>query len=80
MLTGIMVLFLVVGQEVEIEIPALSQVYRGPLTALVPAADPHSRTFRAKVQLPNPEYHLASGLYARIMLRTMRQNLLEVLL
>ena len=69
---------LVVGQEVEIEIPALSQVYRGPLTALVPAADPHSRTFRVKVQVANPDYHLASGLYARMLLPSGERSALLV--
>ncbi|MBI2501671.1 MAG: efflux RND transporter periplasmic adaptor subunit [Candidatus Latescibacteria bacterium] len=58
------------GQEVEIEIPALLQRRSGRITALVPAADPRSRTFRVKVALPNPDYRLGSGLYARLLLPT----------
>jgi RND family efflux transporter MFP subunit len=58
------------GQEVEVEIPALSQVQRGRISALVPAADPQSRTFRVKVELPNADLRLGSGLYARILFAT----------
>ncbi len=61
---------LTLGQEVGVEIPALAQVQRGQISALVPAADPQSRTFRVKVELPNPDYRLGSGLYARVLLPT----------
>lgn len=61
---------LATGQEVEIEIPALGQRRSGHITALVPAADPQSRTFKVKVALPNPDYRLGSGLYARLLLPT----------
>lgn len=69
---------LATGQEVEIEIPALSQPRRGRITALVPAADPHSRTFRVKVALPNPDYRLGSGLYARLLFPTGTRSALLV--
>jgi RND family efflux transporter MFP subunit len=58
------------GQEVEVEIPALSQRHQGRLTALIPTADPQSRTFRVKVELPNPDHRLGSGLHARLLLKT----------
>ena len=61
---------LAIGMEVEIEIPALPQSCSGHITALVPAADPHSRTFRVKVGVPNSDYRLGSGLYARILFPT----------
>ena len=61
---------LAIGQEAEIEIPALAQRHQGRITALVPAVDPHSRTFRLKVALPNPDLRLGSGLFARVLLPT----------
>lgn len=50
--------------------PPCPKRYRGHLSALIPAADPQSRTFRVKVEQPNPDYRLGCGLHARPLLNT----------
>lgn len=69
---------LATGQEVEVEIPALSQTLRGKVSALVPALEARSRTFRVKVALPNPDLSLGSGLYARVLVPTGERSALLV--
>ena len=57
------------GREVAAEIMALkgSTAHRvGRVQALIPAADPGSRTFRVKVLVPNPDGAIGSGMFARV--------------
>lgn len=69
---------LATGQEVEVEVPALSQTLRGKVGALVPALEARSRTFRVKIALPNPDLSLGSGLYARVLVPTGERSALLV--
>ncbi|MEJ8568703.1 efflux RND transporter periplasmic adaptor subunit [Elongatibacter sediminis] len=58
---------LVLGQEIEVEIPALQQRLTSRIEELVPAADPGSRSFLVKAQLPYRD-DLLPGMYARLMI------------
>lgn len=53
------------GQQAEVEINALGRRLSGPIIEIVPAADPQSRTFTVKVDLP-PTPGLRSGLYGKV--------------
>ena len=58
-----------VGREVVVEIVALkgaAATRTGRVQALIPAADPGSRTFRVKVVVPNPGGAIGSGMFARV--------------
>jgi multidrug efflux pump subunit AcrA (membrane-fusion protein) len=52
------------GQRAAVTIDALGRPLEGPIVEIVPAADPLSRTFTVKVELP-PVPGLRSGLYGR---------------
>jgi len=60
--------YVAAGQEVDVEIEALktAPVRRGRVEALIPAADPGSRTFHVKVLVPNPDGAIGSGMFARV--------------
>lgn len=53
-----------VGQPAAVAVDALGRTLRGPIGEIVPAADPVSRTFVVKVDLP-PTPGLRSGLYGK---------------
>lgn len=53
------------GDPVQVEVPALGTRFSARLAEIEPAADPRSRSFRAKATLP-PEAKLAAGLFARV--------------
>ena len=61
-----------VGQEVTVEIAALKAAsptrQQGRVEAVIPAANPGSRTFRVKVAVPNPDGAMGSGMFARVLL------------
>lgn len=52
------------GQTVPVLIDAVQTPLAGPVVEIVPAADPYSRTFTVKVELPR-EPELRSGLYGK---------------
>ncbi|MEW6749644.1 MAG: efflux RND transporter periplasmic adaptor subunit [Candidatus Latescibacterota bacterium] len=62
------VAYVAVGQEVDVQIEALSSepVRRGRVESLVPAADPSTRTFQARLVVPNADGRVASGMFARV--------------
>ena len=55
-------------QRVQVEIEALGQRVEGRVLAQVQAADPRSRTFRAKIAIGNVNDRIGSGMYARALL------------
>lgn len=52
------------GQRAEVALDAMGRVVSGPIVEIVPAADPLSRTFMVKIELP-PTPGLRTGLYGR---------------
>lgn len=54
-----------VGDPVQVEIPSRGETFPARISAVEPAADPGSRSFEAKADLP-PEADLPSGLFARV--------------
>lgn len=57
-----------VGAAVQIEIPSLGRTFPAVISEVQSAADPRSRTFRIKAQLP-PEAPVHAGLFARVLLK-----------
>jgi RND family efflux transporter MFP subunit len=57
---------LAAGMPVDIVIDSIIQPIAGTIREMVPAVDPKSRTFRAKVAVPTEK--MKSGLYARVMI------------
>jgi RND family efflux transporter MFP subunit len=56
------------GDTVRVRFPATGQRLEAPLTRVVAALDPHSRTFSAIAELANKDHALRSGLYAEVTL------------
>jgi multidrug efflux system membrane fusion protein len=56
------------GQSLSITTDALSQPFRGRVTAISPAADPKSRVFTVEVTVDNPKNLLKSGMIASLAL------------
>lgn len=65
------------GQELEVEIPALQSRLQARIEELVPAADPGSRSFTVKARI---EYsgQILPGMYARMLVPAGTQSLLLV--
>lgn len=53
------------GTEVEVEVPAINERVSGNVTEVLPATDPLSRSFQAKVAIKTTG-NLTSGLFARV--------------
>jgi HlyD family secretion protein len=60
-----------VGQPATIIVDAYpGRVFEGVVTAVIPGADPTSRTFPVRVTVRNPESLLKAGMFARAAVRT----------
>ncbi len=57
-----------VGQSLTITTDALSQAFRGRITAISPSADPKSRVFSVELTVDNPKNFLKSGMIATLAL------------
>ena len=56
-----------VGEEVLIEVDAYpDEVFTGKITTVNPKIDADSRTFKIKIELPNPVFRLETGMFTRI--------------
>ena len=56
-----------VGKEVLIELDAYpDEPFTGKITTVNPMVDINSRTFMIKIEIPNPDFRLESGMFARI--------------
>jgi len=56
------------GQTATVEISALDTSFQGKLTEVGSAADPSSRAFTVKVEVPNPKFLIRPGMVAEIKL------------
>lgn len=54
------------GDQVQVEIPTLDASYPATVAEIEPAADPRSRSFQLKAELP-PEAKVAAGFFARVI-------------
>lgn len=60
-----------VGQPATITLDAYpGRVFEGVVTAVIPGADPTSRTFPVRATVRNPESLLKAGMFARVAIRT----------
>lgn len=67
-----------VGDLVQVEIGALGIHTEGRVVALVPAADPRSHSFRAKIAIANSNGQMGSGMFARASFEGLRRTVLLV--
>ena len=68
-----------VGQAVEARFPALAgAVLKGRVLAILPDANPDTRTLRVRVELPNPRQRLRAGMFAQASLSGPAQSALVV--
>ncbi|MCA9792882.1 MAG: efflux RND transporter periplasmic adaptor subunit [Candidatus Eremiobacteraeota bacterium] len=65
-------------QQVGVTIDALDQQMTGTVRHIVPSADPSSRAFTVKIEVPNPERKLFPGLYGRVVLENGSRKVLRV--
>lgn len=66
-----------VNQQVEVEIKAIDKVVTARVEAVIPVADPGSRTFQVKVVAANADGVIGSGMFARVhFTKEMRSALL----
>jgi RND family efflux transporter MFP subunit len=56
----------------------LDQPIEGKITRTSEAIDPHARTFRAELDIPNPTGSLVPGLYVEVSFQTASNGLLQV--
>ena len=67
------------GQPVEARFPALpGEVVKGRVAAVLPQANPETRTLRVRIELPNPRQRLKAGLFAQVSLRGPQHDALVV--
>jgi RND family efflux transporter MFP subunit len=59
-----------VGSEVEVTIDALSRRFTGVVAAVLPTADPRSKTFTVRVEVQNPDLAILVGMSARLQIAT----------
>lgn len=76
-----------VEQQVTVEVVGAPQrgdeegeqpVYTGKVTALMPSADPRTRTVDVKVELANPAAAIGTGLFARVLFTAGERRVLAV--
>lgn len=59
--------FVLVGKKVEVMVDAVpGAVFTGAITVVNPMIDPVSRKFLVKIEIPNPDFQLESGMFARV--------------
>jgi RND family efflux transporter MFP subunit len=63
------------GQEVTAKIKSLNdRAVKGKLTALAPAADLRTQTFKAEIKLDNEDHSIKPGMFAEVELKSMVQD------
>jgi len=68
-----------VGSDVRITTSdGTSRAFDGQITRMTGSLDPHARTMRVEVVLPNPHNALASGMYVRVELNVHQSNSVQV--
>lgn len=56
------------GDSAIVKIPSLNTQYRGKITLIGAAAEPTTRTFTIKIDIPNPELILRPGMIAEVII------------
>jgi len=59
-----------IGQQTDVYIAAVDSTFSGKITEVGAAADPSSRAFTAKVELPNPKHLIRPGMIAELRIAT----------
>jgi len=68
-----------VGQEVEIELPALAgEVFRSRIDYVYPLMDQRTRTTKARVVIPNPEGRIQPGMFGEARIEVEPRDALVV--
>lgn len=62
------------GARVSVKIDALGAAYTGTVAAIIPKADPASRTFTVRVEVKNPEGRILVGMSASVVIETETQK------
>jgi HlyD family secretion protein len=65
------------GATLEVEIPAAGATVAGTVSEIIPAADPRSRTFRARIDLPERE-GVYPGMFGRLRLPIGEREIVRV--
>lgn len=69
------------GEQVEVRLDAFpGQAFTGELAYIADEVDPHSRTARARVDLPNGDRRLKPGMFARVALTGLEEESAETAL
>jgi len=59
-----------VGTQVQVEVDALEQDFTGTVAAVLPAADPVSKTFTVRVEVDNPDLAILVGMSAELRIES----------
>jgi RND family efflux transporter MFP subunit len=59
-----------VGDSADVHVQATGEHFTGKVTRFTDALDPATRTMQVEIDVPNPNYHLQSGMYADVTLLT----------
>ncbi len=65
------------GATLDVEIPAAGATVKGTVAEVIPAADPRSRTFRARIDLPSAE-GLYPGMFGRLRLPVGEREIVRI--
>lgn len=65
------------GATLDVEIPAAGATVTGTVAEVIPAADPRSRTFRARIDLPSAE-GLYPGMFGRLRLPVGEREIVRI--
>jgi membrane fusion protein, multidrug efflux system len=56
-----------VGQEAEVKVDGLpGRTFSGKISKVAPVVDHQNRTFEIEINIPNPEFELKAGMFARV--------------
>jgi len=59
--------YLYIGKEVKIKVDAFpEEIFTGQVNVINPRVDPKSRTFIVKIEIPNKDFKLKAGMFARV--------------
>lgn len=71
--------YVTVDQEAEVTLSYLpGESFAGRVTYIYPYLEPQERTVKVRIELPNPEHRLKIGMYADVILRAQRRDVLVV--
>jgi HlyD family secretion protein len=66
---------LCLGQGAEIRVDGYpDEVFQGQVSLIRPLIDSATRTFTVKLEVPNPDYRIKPGMYARALITLMEKN------